>query len=262
MGRGRIRKNISNFDYFKSWTPGSAYWLGFLFADGTVTLQKNKYSICCLSLKCTDEDHIQKYAEALESTHQIRCYPNNTSKFCTSKHYIQHEGFCEDLIALGCVQRKTKVLRWPAALPSALSSHFIRGYHDGDGCLTWSKPNGLSIISFTGTQSFLTSVQSAINRSVPDAAKGSLYKDYRLDCHYLRFVGRKSPMAVLNWVYRDSTEYIRLTRKYALYQQHKVASDIPSSKERTEFIQTYLDSEQWQDLNSCSKQECPRHASA
>lgn len=43
-----------------------------------------------------------------------------------------------DLINLGCIPRKTLVLKFPneSTVPKQLIKHFIRGYMDGDGCIS------------------------------------------------------------------------------------------------------------------------------
>lgn len=40
-----------------------------------------------------------------------------------------------DLIRLGCILRKSLVLKFPSIVSQNLIRHFIRGYMDGDGCI-------------------------------------------------------------------------------------------------------------------------------
>jgi len=44
----------------------------------------------------------------------------------------------DDLIALGCIPRKSLLLKFPTSnqVPEHLIRHFIRGYFDGDGHFT------------------------------------------------------------------------------------------------------------------------------
>ena len=252
---GRIRKYNFNSDFFKQWNSATAYWLGFLFADGCVSRSGKRSLVTNISLKCTDEVHIAKYRAALDSNHNIHYYPNGESKYCLASHRVTSEKFGQDLISLGCVQRKSSILRWPAALPTSLNADFARGYYDGDGCLTVGK--GGSTVSFVGTQSFLTSMQSIIRISVPGAAKGCLLLKEG-DCYQLQYGGNKSPMSVLDWLYQDSTECIRLDRKYSLHRHHKIASSIRPVRERVEFLRSYRNSDDWSTFHSCHKANCPR----
>lgn len=138
-----------------------AYWLGFLYADGYVSSDKNIVSI---ALQATDADHLSKFREFLKAqapvTHgKVKCgdreYPKCSFQVC-DKH------FKERLSELGCFPRKSLALRFPDlsifANPS-LVYPFIRGYVDGDGCLTFSKSGRLEL-SILGTEHFLSGIQN------------------------------------------------------------------------------------------------------
>lgn len=64
------------------------------------------------------------------------------------------------LIALGCIPQKTFEIEFPSdeIVPRELKHHFIRGYFDGDGCVTSSADSILSV-EILGTQSFLEGYQ-------------------------------------------------------------------------------------------------------
>lgn len=66
------------------------------------------------------------------------------------------------LKSYGCVPKKSLILKFPKESifkSSDLIRHFIRGYWDGDGCLTWAdKEHKVANISVLGTKSFLTSI--------------------------------------------------------------------------------------------------------
>ena len=111
-------ENIDNQD--------KAYFLGLMFSDGSVNSNCNQ---CYLKLK--DEDVIIKFKEALKCDYPI-IYKEFPWKSYTLE--ISSKKICNDLVNLGCVPNKTKVLRFPN-LKKGLIRHFIRGYFDGDGWL-------------------------------------------------------------------------------------------------------------------------------
>ena len=73
---------------------------------------------------------------------------------------VCNKHFKEQLITLGCVPRKSLILTFPSITifkNKELVYDFIRGYVDGDGCLTFSK-NGRLNLSVLGTKEFLTGI--------------------------------------------------------------------------------------------------------
>src|SRR5690606_6778822 len=53
--------------------------------------------------------------------------------------YIGNTYLCNSLISLGCGPRKSQLGMQFPNLPKHLIHHFIRGFFDGDGCITVNK---------------------------------------------------------------------------------------------------------------------------
>src|SRR5208283_1927300 len=114
-------------------TEEKAYMIGFMFADaGRV---QNSILIC---LHQRDRHILERFNEILKSNKPIKTYIrydgsiNNRVDICNKK-------LCTQLEKLGIVFRKTFKIRFPTYLDDGLVKHFIRGYFDGDGCLTITK---------------------------------------------------------------------------------------------------------------------------
>jgi DNA-binding transcriptional regulator WhiA len=60
-----------NETIFDSITEASAYWIGFLMADGNVHNAKHGSPIIRLALGAKDRDHILKFAQFTGSTHKV-----------------------------------------------------------------------------------------------------------------------------------------------------------------------------------------------
>ena len=56
---------------------------------------------------------------------------------------LTSEKTVNDLIDKGCFRNKTKILKFPTEdqVPKHLIHHFIRGYIDGDGSISYYKKN-------------------------------------------------------------------------------------------------------------------------
>eukprot|EP01084_Bolivina_argentea_P015209 28433_1 len=127
-----------NSNFFNTWNPTMAYWLGFLFADGNV-YKTATISRIQLELKCSDYGHVAKYKAALQSTYKLGLYKATKSPNCKARHSISSKILTTKLIQLGCIPRKSLTLEWPKNIPDEYVHHFVRGYCDGDGCIHFHK---------------------------------------------------------------------------------------------------------------------------
>ena len=196
-------------------TPQKAYWLGFLYADGYVA----KDNAIRLNLKKDDEDHLNKFMKAIE-------YTNGRVKYSQKKveEKIYELAYCQikdatmasDLADKGCINKKSLILTFPSKdkLPEHLYSHFIRGYFDGDGCLTWSisgknKRRNYKI-NFVGTEALLNEIKRILG-------KEKLALEHHDNYCVLNISGNKQVFTILNFLYKDSYDDIYLTRKKQKY---------------------------------------------
>jgi hypothetical protein len=139
-----MRKYKFNEDFFDVLNEKSAYWLGFLYADGYVRMKDGKSGELKLKLKDTDKHHIEKFLSDLNCKKPIKCGVESNSKCCSVTVYSNK--IVNRLFELGCVNNKTQKIRLPN-LDNQLMNHFIRGYFDGDGSISKVKnrPNSFSV---------------------------------------------------------------------------------------------------------------------
>ena len=137
-------------------TPEKAYWLGFMYADGTVASNKNGVS---LELQLSDKEHVEKFRKFIQWEGVVRT-DHFRARLC-----VQDKTIREDLIRLGCVPRKSLILKFPIneQVSDKYVYHFIRGYVDGDGSIHISKPVGTNgtrniIVQVLGTKEFLSTL--------------------------------------------------------------------------------------------------------
>jgi len=118
-------------DAFDELTPGAAYWIGFLFADGSVR-HRGKSGIVGLRVSERDRDHVVKLRSFLGSTHAISAGPAGNYGGYTSRpsvHFsVTSARLTQRLLALG---------RYEGPIDDTLiwSRDFWRGVVDGDGSL-------------------------------------------------------------------------------------------------------------------------------
>lgn len=205
------REYILDETYFeKIDTEGKAYFLGLLYADGSVNKEKNDI---VLSLQEKDSYILEKFKTELSSTRPlvfIDKQSKNKNWQNSIKFIVSSKKMKLDLIRLGCHPNKTFTLQFPTEeqVPSHLLRHFIRGYFDGDGCLYIGKNNECEF-SIVSTLDFcnelaikfkeIFDIKSCISTRFPE----------RNNCtRTLKVHKRSSILQLKKWFYEDASVYL------------------------------------------------------
>ena len=197
-------KNV--LDYFeKIDNEEKAYWLGFLYADGSVGSKEDKIE---LSLAEKDVRHIEKFKACLNISNKI-CYRSKTKSYRIS---FRSQKCKQDLINNGCIPKKSLLLKFPSEqqVPKKLLKHFIRGYFDGDGW--FSNTEKTFQVGIIGTEDFLRGVINNFNFK----NNNQIFDVHREDgAKRFMFSNIEDVSNFLNWIYADANIY--LDRKYQFY---------------------------------------------
>lgn len=208
--RGNKQGFERNENYFQDInSPDKAYWLGFLYADGCVHKNTN-----AISISSTDKEHLEKFRDAIGAKNKIvSSIDNRFSKPATIYQFaLKDRKLKEDLIRHGCTPQKTLTINSIPNIPRDYISHFIRGYYDGDGSLHFLNGVKNFRLSLLGNKGFLEEVQKEIGTSA-SISQGTG------KAMYFQIAGRHQVPKVLDYLYRNSHEKIRLDRKYNKYQE-------------------------------------------
>lgn len=211
------RKYFFNENFFeKVDNELTAYWLGFLYADGCI-ISTNPYgqSSFKITLGEKDEEILIKYKEDLQSTYPLRYDRSQNRKNPNQQVQViceyKSQKAVNDLKKLGCIERKSLVLTFPKEeiVPKEYLRHFVRGYFDGDGSI--SSHNGAYIVNVVGTESFIKELYNFFNM-------GSIFPDKRKEnSWYLSIGGNYQVIKVYHLLYDNSTRYME--RKYLKFKE-------------------------------------------
>lgn len=203
-------------------TEEKAYWLGFIFADGYISSltdnSKHNYNFE-LSLKGSDINHLNKFNTFMKhiknnvSLGKVSC----NGKICERCRWgIRNKHLWTTLNSYGCVPNKSLILKFPDKSifkSEDLIIHFIRGYFDGDGCLSYAdKKHSRVAFSLLGTEHFLSGCNKYFGNIY------SLRKEVRKNLYVLSASGNKNSKAFdfVNSLYKDA--HIYLDRKFERYE--------------------------------------------
>jgi LAGLIDADG-like domain len=134
------RTYIHNEHAFSEIAEESAYWIGFLMADGCIHNGKVQ-----LTLGHKDAIHVAAFRSFLGSNHPIHKRPEASTLAIPSRQLI------DDLAKYGVVPRKTETAK---VIGLEDNRHFWRGVIDGDGSVSIYKTRG-AIIDLTGSYDLL-----------------------------------------------------------------------------------------------------------
>ena len=134
---GTERKYTHNetfFNYIK--TEKQAYWLGVLYADGCVSKDNSNSGV--LRFSSIDKEWVEQFKIDINATNPILEEIHKKFNKSIWKIKLSSTQTFDDLCKHGCIPNKSLIIKFPK-LSSKLVSHFIRGFFDGDGCISEKK---------------------------------------------------------------------------------------------------------------------------
>lgn len=212
------RKNKFNQDYFETIdTEHKAYWLGFIYADGSVSNTgsgNTKTNRLTINISNKDIELLEAFCDDINISRDIiyTYEPKGTySTNLMSKIYINSIKLCSDLAKLGVHPNKTGSLSSLPNISEEYIPHFIRGFFDGDGWCTCSDKT--SNLGFVGDYDFLSEINNVLknkantsNRVLKDEPR----REYQI--FYLRYSSLKDYKLLYKYLYSDSTIYLNRKR--------------------------------------------------
>ena len=219
-------------------TEQKAYWLGFIWCDGTVTRRKRDgkcWEYCMkLDLSSIDKKHIEKFKNAIQSNHVIRNY-KSPSFFDKSKTheisrialYNKHLG--ENLyLNYGMIPYRDSIDKLKDKIPNHLIKDFIRGVVDADGSINFyydetsnwkTKKVSIQITTLECLNDFIN--EHFLNKGLlkMNLKQIKRHKDRDSNCRTLSISGRIQATNIISYLYENSS--ISLDRKYQRYEEVK-----------------------------------------
>lgn len=208
-------KNSINEDYFSSIdTSDKAYYFGFLWADGYCSL---KHQILKIDVQEEDRELLEKMKADWNYSGNITFYTAELGKSYRSKESkvfriaIKPIKFIEKVYRLGIVPHREKATFPYNEVPEVYYKDFIRGYFDGNGCISVD----CGCIDICGGTNILQDIGNILT-----------INGFKCNYHYRRpenkdnimlyIQGKRSERkAFLDWIYKDARIY--LERKYKKY---------------------------------------------
>lgn len=216
-----------NPNFFKVWSHGMSYTIGFMFADGGISI--NSRGGCYFALYSNDEDLLKKIKNKMGSDHKIS--KRSVRSGNVFRFQIGSKEMVNDLKELGFYENKIKRMRIPE-IPNNFISDFIRGFFDGDGNV-WvgtshknSKSNITIQTSFTSaSRYFLIDLQLRLKKL--GLLGGSIFSIKNKDCSRITY-SVNDTLKLYKIMYNIDCVDLYLPRKRKVFEKYIKLSKMQS----------------------------------
>ncbi|WP_291576490.1 terminase gpP N-terminus-related DNA-binding protein [Clostridium sp. UBA4548] len=189
-------------------TEAKAYFLGWIMADGNISVYNKQYSLK-IHIALKDKEIINKFLKAINSTNKTKVKEGAHSSYYVSLTSIH---MCKMLISHGVLPQKSGKEIYPGGIPEHLNKHFIRGVFDGDGITDIvGKRSG-----FVGSKNMLTSILQKLNKS-----EIKIIQNKKSNNIYYFLGGKKFSKYLFEFLYKDSTIWLERKKE----RLRKICSD-------------------------------------
>lgn len=201
---------INEINYFhKIDSEEKAYFLGFLYSDGYICKTPYGYSTG-IALQKEDEYIIQAFKQKLGITGNVSYYKNSAKISSPSKNLYL------DLQNIGIQEDKSHKDFHTPNIDSKYINAFIRGYFDGDGCIT-IKSTGYSVVSICcNSKIFLEDIKAILEQNNIKCRPICTEKRNK-NLYVLYLSKRENQIKFCNYIYSNANLYLK--RKYLKFMQ-------------------------------------------
>lgn len=197
----RNQKAICHQEFNKNYfdnidTADKAYWLGFIYADGSV-----REGRMAIEISIKDEQHLYKFKECINGNMPITHRPNHK----TSSINLYSNHFAQQLMNKGLVHNKTKEGLVKFENFGEYKFDFLRGLVDGDGYIDKKR---YRLVIVDGSRKMIDYIVTNLQEYSPKVTDKKMYS-------YVTFSQKKNFFDLLNKMYSNANIY--LDRKYEIY---------------------------------------------
>jgi len=202
--KSKYRPITYNEKFFDDWSSDLAWLVGIVLSDGSVSnIVNGKY----IRIKMCDKDVLDKIK--IITDYEGKVQPCKREKPHYKKPYIIIIGgkkIWQFFTDLGMDNHKSQTAKWPIGLPDEYVSHFIRGVFDGDGSVYFRK-NGYPFAGICGTKKLMSYISKSIDLHFTEHTNKTKTN------YTIQYTGDRAK-DFLKFIYKNSTENIRMDRKY------------------------------------------------
>jgi intein-encoded DNA endonuclease-like protein len=187
-----------------------AYILGLFYSDGSVYISGRSY-VASIGLKEDDKKLLLDvknevgYAGPLYYIKPRKDRYSNIGQYTLS---FTNKKIYQDLIKLGV--KNTNSL---PNIKEEYMNHFIRGYFDGDGCISYSIRNDNHHKNSLNCEFYIMGYKDMLNEISDEFEKNDIFmqkpKFHKSDMYKIRKSGRLAVLKIKDYLYKDANIYLK-----------------------------------------------------
>lgn len=197
------RKYNFNLQKFLNMNKELAYWLGFIAADGSIVK-----SSLTIQLQASDISFLKRFNNYFENEKEVKLLKNSNGSL-TCRTSIHSKQLVTILKKYDLTQNKTSNLVMPLQALGEYTSHWVRGYFDGDGTVSIRKNGQLYFSVVSGSYKLIEQLREFFQLDNKIIDYDTWYK--------LTVTGNIKAKRLLERIYKNSNKHIRMERKYSNY---------------------------------------------
>lgn len=180
-------------------TELKAYFLGFIMADGSITIRENSQPCLSIEIKKEDKYILEAFKKVIFTDNEI----SDCRKDCC-RIRIHSNRLIDDLSKYNIVPNKSHLSNPLIIIPEPYMSHFVRGLFDGDGWI-YKRKYGLNI-GFCGTYESMISLEEYLRQQLdlPQIKVGQ----YKNKVPFFVHANKDSIRKLYDYMYKDATIYL------------------------------------------------------
>lgn len=209
-------KHSVNHQAFSVYNEDSAYWAGFIAADGNIGKDKTYLKV---KLSAKDESHLLKLCDFIERDRLLYTeFTRLADKVYECKNLVvTSRMIVDDLYRKYNIEpNKTYHLKIPISMPAKLIRHYIRGFMDGDGSIGISRHLRVHFVS--ASEGILEWIRLWFVICTDSKTLARVRKRRNKTFYEFEFTGTFAK-EFLDLIYKDTNKNNRLDRKYDIYKQ-------------------------------------------
>lgn len=213
--KGTISNRRLNENYFsKIDTEIKAYFIGLLFADGSVILGKNgRSSSISLELIETDKNILDLLKKELNSDGNLYYNKRKNRQNGTFTFSVRNQKIADDLSKFNIIPNKTYKAN-KIVVPVGFEKDFLRGFIDGDGSIYKHKKDNSWHLSITGHSYEIIKQFSELMNNLIDYKKDKKITLYNNVYRYI--LNGQYAIKLMDLLYADANIYITRKRDLAM----------------------------------------------
>lgn len=177
----------------------SAYWWGFIYADGYIYRRT-----LTMRLSAKDKNHLYPLRDFMQSNSPIHDVETSVLKSTNKTYKISRIEFTSEYLKnrlqqLGVVTGRTNFQHAIQHLPISMRHHWIRGLFDGDGSIDFKKSCGQPRVRIVGKLDCMMWVKSIFINDAKVKTKAKLYQHGKV--FYISLDGRRIVSTVTKYIY-------------------------------------------------------------